>query len=177
MDIKQLLHTVISTDTLAHGSGEDIVGEICDSMYGVPRTQLWESFELLPRVLQDVMLMIELDTELNMNGILGFLENRSGRYLQETVEALQRIGAERDHELLESIRVHWLRDEQEQGLELKSSGTEITLQVHSITSFQDRHGIDIEFIADIAQQLYVYTDRELFVYLYDYVEAHKNELI
>ncbi|WP_025677507.1 hypothetical protein [Paenibacillus massiliensis] len=69
MHIRQLLLTVISTDTLAHGSGEDIVGEICDSMYGAPRTQLWESFELLPRVLQDVMLMIELDTELNMNGL------------------------------------------------------------------------------------------------------------
>ena len=98
-------------------------------------------------------------------------------YLQETVEALQRIGAERDHELLESIRTQWLGVECEKGQDLNLRGPEVHSQMHSITSFQDRHGIDIEFIADIAQRLYVYTDRELFVQLYDYVEAHKNELI
>lgn len=177
MDIRELLHTVISTDTVAYGSAEDIVVEICDSMYGAWRAQLWESFELLPEILQDVLLIIELDTELSMNGILGFLENRSGRYLQETVEALQRIGAERDHELLEGIRAQWLGVEWEQGQDLNLRGQEVHSQMHSITSFQDRHGIDIEFITDIAQRLYVYTDRELFVHLYDYVEAHKNELI
>lgn len=92
MDIRELLHTVMSTNTLEHGTAEGIVGEICDSMYGAWRAQLWESFGLLPRVLQDVMLIIELDTELNMNGILGFLENRSGHdYVEAHKNELTKI--------------------------------------------------------------------------------------
>ncbi|WP_418936961.1 DMP19 family protein [Paenibacillus anseongense] len=40
-----------------------------------------------------MLLILDFDIELQMNGIIGFLENSSGAYLEETMEALFRIRA------------------------------------------------------------------------------------
>ncbi|MCE5171678.1 hypothetical protein LQV63_20550 [Paenibacillus profundus] len=39
-----------------------------------------------------------------MNGIVGFLENSSGLYLNDTIETLERIHALQDYEIMSSIR-------------------------------------------------------------------------
>ncbi|WP_251572207.1 hypothetical protein [Paenibacillus sp. MER TA 81-3] len=54
--------------------------------------------------MRDIILIIDLDTELNMNGIVGFLENSSGLNLNNTIETLERIHALQDYELMSSIR-------------------------------------------------------------------------
>ncbi|MGG4345133.1 hypothetical protein ABEW68_26215 [Paenibacillus lautus] len=85
-------------------SGEDIVGHIASNIYGKEYTQLRESLDQVPIVFRDIVLLIDLDTELSMNGILGFLENPSGEYIDETIEALERIRADKDFNIMKNIK-------------------------------------------------------------------------
>ncbi len=95
------------------------------------------------------MWIIDFDAELTMNGILGFLENSSGRYLSETVAALQLIGAAKDAALLKEI---------EKQVEKINVETKIELNPYQVTSFEDRHSINEEAlkkIEELADRLYL----------------------
>jgi hypothetical protein len=50
------------------------------------------------------LLLADFDTELCMNGMLGFLENSTGAYLDQTIEALRMVGAEQSATTLNQIR-------------------------------------------------------------------------
>lgn len=58
------------------------------------------SFRQMPRQLQVVWLINELEAEVNNGGYLQFFTNSSGRYVDETIEALNLIGATYNHQLL-----------------------------------------------------------------------------
>lgn len=49
-------------------------------------------FPCLTNTLHLAVLLIDCDTELSVNGLLGFLENSTGRFLGQTTEALRLIG-------------------------------------------------------------------------------------
>ncbi len=60
------------------------------------------SFRQMPKLLQVVWLINELEKEVNNGGYLQFFTNSSGRYVDETFEALDLIGANYNHQLLEN---------------------------------------------------------------------------
>jgi hypothetical protein len=62
-------------------------------IYEQPLSEAREHLLELPEPLRVVMLAIDFNTEVLMEGILGFLENSTGLYLQETIDAFQVIGA------------------------------------------------------------------------------------
>src|SRR4051812_18130285 len=47
----------------------------------------------LPPIMKTVQLIGQLDFEVNLGGVLGWLTNSSGKYASETVSALDDIGA------------------------------------------------------------------------------------
>ena len=49
------------------------------------------------------MLIVDFNTEIEMNGILNFIGNSTGLYARETVEALRIIGCDYDAETLKKI--------------------------------------------------------------------------
>ncbi|GIP31766.1 hypothetical protein J2TS4_09760 [Paenibacillus sp. J2TS4] len=85
-------------------SGEDIVGHVALNIYDGYLTKIRENFEQIPIVLKHIVLLIDLDTEVTMNGISGYLENSSGCYLEDTIEALERIQLKQDLSILKNIQ-------------------------------------------------------------------------
>ncbi|MBA4745826.1 MAG: DMP19 family protein [Muricauda sp.] len=60
------------------------------------------SFRNMPELLQVVWLINELEAEVNNGGYLQFFTNSSGRYADETLDALKLIGATYNHKFLKS---------------------------------------------------------------------------
>ncbi|MEC0208763.1 DUF4375 domain-containing protein [Paenibacillus ehimensis] len=91
---------------LINASADEIMDHVGIKRYSEENIQLKdeEVFYKLPALLRDIVLLIDFDTELNMNGILGFLENSTGKYFNETIEVLERIGAAHDANALKDIK-------------------------------------------------------------------------
>ncbi len=70
---------------------QDLTGKIYIHPLSTARSE--PDFPNLANPLHLVILLIDCDTEILMNGMLGFLENMTGRHLASTIEALKRIGA------------------------------------------------------------------------------------
>ncbi|MFE0560759.1 hypothetical protein ACFW1P_33065, partial [Paenibacillus sp. NPDC058910] len=73
MGVFKKIDNLISLVTIKNGSAEDIVGEVCTNLYKEEGSKVKEDFNSLPIWLQDIILLIEFDTELAMSGIVGFL--------------------------------------------------------------------------------------------------------
>lgn len=58
------------------------------------------SLRNMPKVLQIVYLINDLEMEVNNGGYLQFFTNSTGRFVDETLEALELIGATHNHQLL-----------------------------------------------------------------------------
>jgi len=147
----------------------DLIEHVAGVMYTEEARAIRNSIEELPEMLRIIIWIIDFDTELTMNGILGFLENSSGRYLSETVAALQLIGATKDAALLKEI---------EKQVEKINVETKIELNPYQVTSFEDRHSINEEAlkkIEELADRLYLNSDdRNVFGYLVTYLSDHWN---
>lgn len=70
-------------------------------IYNIPIDR--EDLVKYPQFIQDIIFIIDYDTELSMNGILGFLKNSTNKYLPQTITALKNIGADTDVEVLKKI--------------------------------------------------------------------------
>ena len=73
-------------------------------MYKDGYQEIREQMDQLPELLKHILLLIDLDTELNMNGIAGYLENASGGYLDEIIGILKRMNNQADYRIMLSIR-------------------------------------------------------------------------
>jgi hypothetical protein len=62
-------------------------------IYEYPLLRLRHELPELPEVLRNVVLVVDFNTEIIMQGLLGFLENSTGQFLPETIIALRTIGA------------------------------------------------------------------------------------
>ncbi len=107
----------------------------------IERTKIAE----YPQFIQDIIYIIELDTELAMSGIGGVLDNNIGEYMNEIILALQNIHANRDAQVLQQI-----------------------INLYNI----DETG---EKINELADQLYLYTDFDIWSLLEFYVEKEKEK--
>ena len=79
---------------------EDIIESMAE-IYNIPIDR--EDLVKYPQFIQDIIFIIDYDTELSMNGILGFLKNSTNKYLPQTITALKNIGADTDVEVLKKI--------------------------------------------------------------------------
>lgn len=120
-------------------NADSIIQELSTEIYEYPLSKVRDeiSYPDLTNPLHLIILLIDCDTEIDMNGMLGFLENPTGRHLGRTAAALKLIGAPKSAALLESIEscmtrhaVTWDR------LRGDFAGT----VEYQITSFRELHG-------------------------------------
>ncbi|WP_434752197.1 DMP19 family protein [Paenibacillus amylolyticus] len=159
-------------------SGEEIVGSIAMDMYRAEFATIMEHVAELPVVLRDIMLIIDLDTELSMNGLTGYLENASGQHLREAIEALKRNGNETDAMILQKVE-QLLAEQSITTGELRENVER--LSVHDITTSRQTHGPQIhELLQQVEQEgqhlSFQADNEESFDLLYQYVDDHKDEL-
>ncbi|MDR0267219.1 DUF4375 domain-containing protein [Paenibacillus sp.] len=174
MELHKILNELVSMETLNQGSAEDIVSEICTNLYSDRGLQARANFEELPMWLQDIILIIDFDTELNMNGIIGFLENSTGSYLDETIDSLRRIGAIQDYVVLTNIKLILISN----GIDPRILRVNMNNQSeYKISSSQMMHGLDFDEVLDEAEDLYLNQERSIFDNLFEYVEMNRTLFI
>jgi hypothetical protein len=81
------------TDHLASLPIADVVNALVGKMYEPPLSSLRQRMSDLPDPLRVLFLVSDFDTEVLVNGIVGFLENLTGAHLLATIEAFDAIGA------------------------------------------------------------------------------------
>lgn len=176
--LQEELQELLPLDQLEEMSGEEVVGSIAMDLYRAEFATVRENGSELPQVLRDIILIIDLDTELSMNGMTGFLENVSGQYLGETIEAMVRIGNEADADILIKIE-QMLFDH---GVTPRQLSENVNgLSEHDITTSLQTHG---EQIHEVLQQVEMEAgslsmqsdNEESFDLLYQYVDTNKDHL-
>ena len=80
-----------------------LIDQLAIQIYQEPLATLWGDRRSLPDVVRTVVLIIDYDTEVAMNGLLGLFENSIGEYLPEIISALAAVGAERTASALHEI--------------------------------------------------------------------------
>ncbi|WP_163855496.1 DMP19 family protein [Paenibacillus elgii] len=183
MEIYQtILRRLLPDDKeLINASADEIMDHVASNRYRQENIQLKdeEVFFKLPALLQDIVLLIDFDTELNMNGILGFLENSTGKYLNETIEVLERIGAVRDADAMKSIK----RILENYNLSTGQLHRDLQdLEPYEINHFRQVHAIaDDEFFEEIqhaTETLTIHSQEEnIFDHLLTYIEANKRSFV
>ncbi len=126
------------------------------------------------------VLLIDFDTEVSMNGILGFLENSTGAYFNQTIDAFGQIGSETTMQTLEQIRDTMANYEVSHN-RLREPHKRTT--EFQITSFAELHGSQLKAFAnevcEIARSLYIYDSLKQSPWdsLEDYLTAHKEVVL
>lgn len=80
MDLRETVNRLLPIDEIPLLSGGDIVERIASHMYEGEFLSVRENLEIIPEFLKDIILIIDFDTELSMNGIVGFF-GKFKRYL------------------------------------------------------------------------------------------------
>ena len=132
----------------------------------------------LPTALRTVVLAIDFDTEVTMQGILGFLENSTGLFLSETITAFEEIGASETARGLSDIRDFMIAE----GISAESLRSEVNrLEPWQLTTFENSH----PSVGEAAREQLVALGRKLrfdaraegaMALLEQYVAAHLEEL-
>lgn len=137
-------------------SGDDLLNALVSQIYDPPLASVRERLPEVAEALRVTILVSDFDIEVNMNGILGFLENSTGLYLAETIEAFEKIRAPATAAVLRDIEKTMRRHGVTPAM-LRSDFANV--KPYEITSFQKLHGdlgsMPEEITAD-AQRLYVY---------------------
>lgn len=162
-------------------SSREIVEHICVGIYEAETYLIRDKdiLKIIPQLIRDCVLLIDFDTEMNMNGIMGFLENSTGQFIEETVEVLERIGAVSDATALHNIK----KSLDECGLKASILHANVqNLNEYQVSNFHLTHrNMDNELLNRIEQEaehLYIYNqEQNIFDYLYDYIEANRQSLI
>jgi hypothetical protein len=165
-------------------STDEILDSLAIQIYEPPLSKLREDLRSVPEVLRIPVLIIDFDTEVCMQGILGFLENSTGFYLADTIAAMEAIGAHDTAATLRAIQgimaEHGVTHE-------RLRGDFDRMQEWQITTFAESHGEELSQMADLigqeSRKLYIYDrmhDREgedVFVLLSAYIQQRRDELV
>ena len=143
-------------DDFSSLSTEDLVQALSIRLYESPLNRLRETLSSRPEVFRVLTLVIDFDTEVSMNGILGFLENSSGHWLTETIEAFDIIRANETACILRRVQAAMNRH----GISSSTLRSEVNAGTqYSVVSFRELHGAKSEDmsreVTQIAQDLYV----------------------
>jgi len=123
-------------------TADEVIQKLAVGIYDHPlcMVRCEVAFPDLANPLHLAVLLIDCDTEIMMNGMLGYLENMPGRHLAPTIEALRQIGAPAAAGQLQAIYdcmtrfgVTWQR----------LRGDFDGVQEHLITSFGMIHGAQL----------------------------------
>ena len=159
----------------------ELIETLSTRIYEPPLSKARERIFAVPSALRAIILVLDFDTEVNMQGMLGFLENSTGLYLAETIEAFQRIGAKATANIVQSIHgileTHGVSTSQ---LRFDFDGTSL----YGITSFNKLHG-DLgslpEEVEREAERLYVYAapgfGEDIWALLDAFVDANRDSVV
>jgi hypothetical protein len=157
----------------------EMLGSLALRIYTPHLVELRGDLRPIPAVLRIPILIIDLDTEVMINGMLGFLENSTGLYLAETIEALGTISA---HNAASTLRIiqqimadHGVTVER---LRRDFDGA----QLYEITSFLEMHGDELSPMAEQielqARKLNLYDPAEpVFDLLEAYLQGRRDEFM
>jgi hypothetical protein len=158
----------------------EILGELATKIYRPPFSALRDDIRSVPEELRISILIIDFDTAIQMNGMLGFLENSTGLYFLDTIDAFEAIGASKTANILRTIRgimsdcgvtVEQLREDF------------ANCEPNQITSFSKLHGEKTSQMSELvdheASKLYVYdqSGEAIFDLLETYLENRKDRFI
>ena len=128
-------------------NAEALIQDLAIKIYEKPLSQIRDEpeFPNLNNPLHVVVLLVDCDTEISMNGMLGFLENFTGRHLGKTIEALEKIGAPKSAELFRSVQICMERH----GVTwAKLRGDFAGTVEYQITSFRQLHGESLDTFSE-----------------------------
>lgn len=168
---REFLNNLVSLEQLKDKSGEEIVEEIASNLYEGENYLIFqeEYFYKIPELIRDIILLINFDTEMVMEGILGFLENSSGAFLNDTIKTLEKIQAEQDYNILNKIR----RILDEHNITTSHLRANTNSETHG-----SEYDVMAENICEISEKLYISSeDRSIFDNLFMYVDKNKSLLI
>lgn len=156
----EILNNIRNYDT-----GEELAEKIAETMYKEEFVK--EEILKYPMFIQTLVFIVDFDTELNMEGIYGVLENSIGLFLPNIIEAFRLIGDQNDADILTEI---WtlacpLKAKEEQQTE--------DFEEFQITSFVQSYDLDEETeerIEALADQLYLETGFDMWSLLFSYLE-------
>jgi len=162
-------------------TGRQMLDDLAVRIYEEPLLHIrnapeWPS---LTNPLHLTALLVDFDTEVAINGILGFLENSSGAHLDKTIDAFIALGAHDTAEVLQRIR-EVLRKHGVSHQKLRSDFKNTSQ--YEITSFSKLHGASLnEFAQEVcAIADLLYSDRTSqgspFLRLEVYLEEHASEI-
>lgn len=155
---------------------EALLTELSIKIYEPPLSEMREDGRIcdLSDPAAVLMLIIDFETEVSMNGINNFLGNSSGQYAHETVAALQTIGAKTQANLLQKIlTVAANAGMTHDTIQADRSG----LEEFSITSFQKLHGDKWDAASAEIQELEEQIDySDMFEWAEEYAGNHSAEL-
>jgi hypothetical protein len=134
-----------------------LIEDLAIRMYSEPASSLWADRLVAPMPLRIMLLILDFDTEVSMNGVLGYLENSTGRYLTEAETAFALVGATRTADILRSVSAALDR----LGTSPTSLNTDLQkVAQYEVTTFRTSHGIVGEAVAEavapFASSLYMH---------------------
>lgn len=158
-------------------NASDILDEFSIRAYEPPLSLLRDNGEIanLNDPLAVIMLIVDFEAELEMNGINNFIGNSTGLYAYETVEALKIIGCDEDSKILADI----LKKAKDAGMTHEAIQKDRQkLKLHSVASFQQIHGDKWDNVTDEIDHLAKQIDFEKITKcLEKYVDKNKDVFI
>ena len=163
----------------------EIVQDLSIKVFEPPLSNLLDDLRSVPEVLRIPILLIALDTEVTMNGMLGFLENSTGLYLADTIDALEAISAHKTADTLRTIQ----QIMSDHGVTVEDLRRNVNSgQLYEITNFRKTHGEELvpmaKQIDGEARKLYIYQyhpendcPEPVFDLLETYLEGRRVELV
>lgn len=148
-------------------------------IYEPPLSRARDSLQDIAEALRLPILVLDFDTAVEMQGILGFLENSTGLFLPETIDAFEKIGAVETASILRDIQ-KTLERHGVTPARLRSDFAET--QPFQVTTFAELHGDLGTMSAEVekeARRLYIYGKPDarepVWRLLEAYVETHRAE--
>jgi hypothetical protein len=114
-----------------------LVEELSIRIYEPPLSNARERLAETPDALRIPILILDFDTEVCMNGMLGFLENTTGLWLRETIDAFEKIGAQETAAILNEVQAILVRHDISPA-KLRSDFADC--QPYQISTFRELHG-------------------------------------
>ena len=99
--------------------------------------------------LRNIMLIIDFETELSMNGILDFLGNSTGLFIPETIDSLKTVGLIHQADILSKI----FDTANDAGMTYSRIQEDRRNVIGSIASWRDAHGEKWKTAQDIIYEL------------------------
>ena len=133
-----------------------LLGDLAIRLCGEPLLTRWADRRRLPEVARTVVLLIDLDSALVVNGLSALVENSIGEYLPEIITALDTVGAGENARALRTMQEIMAKHHITHSM-MRADFER--LRVHEITNFHDLHGdaasamLD-ELESEVSPQLY-----------------------